>query len=77
MFNNEALDLIITVGATVERVKIPLDADRILGGTVETKLFCPDPIEQHAGDAIIDTEEFLIAGVHNHLGGANIIVKEY
>lgn len=77
LFNNEALDLIITVGATVERVKIPLDADRILGGTVETKLFCPDPIEQHAGDAIIDTEEFLIAGVHNHLGGANIIVKEY
>ncbi|RLC63668.1 MAG: hypothetical protein DRI01_04775 [Chloroflexi bacterium] len=77
LFNNEALDLIITVGATQERIKLPLKADRILGGTVETKLFCPDPINQYAGDPIIDTEEFLIAGVHNHVGGANIVVKEY
>lgn len=77
LFNNEALDLIITIGATQERVKLPLKADRILGGTAETKLFCPDPIEQHAGDPVIDTEEFLIAGVHNHTGGANITVKEY
>ena len=77
LFNNEALDLIITVGATFERVKLPLEADRILGGTAETKVFLADPIDQHAGDPIIDTEEMLIAGVHDHLGGANIIVKEY
>jgi len=77
LFNNEALDLIITLGATQERIKLPLEADRILGGTTETKLFCPDPINQYAGDPIIDTEEFLVAGIHNHLGGANIIVKEY
>ena len=77
LFNNEALDLIITVGATFERVKLPLEADRILGGTADTKVFLADPIDQHAGDAIIDMEEMLIAGVHDHLGGANIIVKEY
>lgn len=77
LFNNEALDLIITVGATFERVKLPLEADRILGGTADTKVFLADPIEQHAGDPIIDMEEMLIAGVHDHLGGANIVVKEY
>jgi glycine reductase len=77
LFNAEAVNLIITVGATMERIKIPLDADRFLGGTADTKIYCPDPIEQHAGDPVIDVEQFLIAGVHDHLGGANIIVKEY
>jgi len=77
LFNNEALDLIITVGATFERVKLPLEADRILGGTAKTKVFLADPVDQYAGDPVIEMEEMLIAGVHDHLGGANIIVKEY
>jgi len=77
LFNNEALNLVITVGATFERVKLPLEADGILGGTAKTKVFLADPIDQYAGDPMIDTEEMLIAGVHDHLGGANIIVKEY
>jgi hypothetical protein len=77
LFNNESLDLIITVGATFERVKLPLEADRILGGTAETKVFLADPRDQYAGDPVIDMEEMLIAGVHDHLGGANVIVKEY
>jgi glycine reductase len=77
LFNTEAVNLIITVGATMERIKIPLDAGRFLGGTADTKIFCPDPIVQHAGDPVIDVEQFLIAGVHDHLGAANIIVKEY
>ena len=77
LFNNESLDLIITMAATQERIRLPLEADRILGGTAETKLYCPDPVEQHAGDAIVDTEEFLFAGIHDHTGGAKIIIKEY
>jgi len=77
LFNNQALDLIITVGSTLERVKLPLAADRFLGGTAHTKVFLADPGEQHANDAVIDQEEMLIAGVHDHLGGAKIIVKEY
>ncbi len=77
LFNAEAVNLIITVGATMERIKIPLDAERFLGGNAQTKIYCPDPIEQHAGDPVIDVEQFLIAGVHDHLGGANIVVKEY
>jgi hypothetical protein len=76
LFHSEAVDLIITVGQTMERSKLQIP-DRILGGTADTKIYCPDPIEQHAGDQIIDIEQFLIAGVHDHLGGANIIAKEY
>jgi glycine reductase len=77
LFNNQSLDLIITVGSTLERVKLPLAADRFLGGTARTKVFLADPGEQHANDPVINQEEMLIAGVHDHLGGAKIIVKEY
>jgi len=77
LFNSKALDLIITVGSTLERVDLPLAADRFLGGTARTKVFLADPGEQHADDPVIDQEEMLIAGVHDHLGGAKIIVKEY
>ena len=77
IYSSEQVNLIMTVGATMERVKVPLDADVFLGGTPETKIFCPDPITQHAKDPVIDVEEFLIAGVHDNMGGSNIIVKEY
>jgi glycine reductase len=76
LFSSEAVDLIITVGATLERSILP-KPERILGGDEKTKVYCPDPINQYAGDDTIDVEQFLIAGTHNHLGGAKVIVKEY
>jgi hypothetical protein len=77
LFNSEALNLVVTVGGVLERAKIPLDADRFLGGTAETHIYCPDPIVQRAGDPVLDFEEFLLAGVHDHLGGSKIIVKDF
>jgi glycine reductase len=77
LFNSEALDLVITTGTMMESIKLPLMTDRILGGTADTKIISSGPIEQHAGDPYIDVEEFLIAGVHDHLGGANIIIGQY
>ena len=77
IFSSDEVNLMITVGATMERTKIPLDAKRFLGGTSETSIYCPDPILQRAGDSVVDVEEFLIAGVHDFMGDANIIVKEY
>lgn len=76
LFSCEAIDLIITVGATMERSMLP-KPNKILGGNAKTKVYCPDPIDQYAGEDTIDVEQFIIAGVHDHLGGANIIVKEY
>ena len=77
LFNAEALDLLITTGAPLEWVKLSLEAERILGGTAETKIFSPGPAAQCAGDAVIDVEEMLLAGVHDYTGGANIIAREY
>ena len=77
IFSSDEVNLIIAAGATMERVKIPLNADRFLGGTAKTTVYCPDPVIQHAGDPVVDVEEFLIAGVHDFMGGANIIVREY
>ena len=77
LFNAASLDLIIGVGATLERVSLPLDAERFLGGTAETKMYCPDPIDQRAGDSVVTSEQFIVAGIHDHCGGSKIYVKEY
>lgn len=77
LFSSDLLNAIIVVGATQERIKIMFKPERILGGTRETHLFTPDPFIQSAEDSIIDTEEFLIAGMHDHTGGARIVASEY
>lgn len=77
LFNAPCLDLIIAASATFERTKIPWRAERFLGGTADTRIFCPDPIVQHAGDPVIDIEEYLLPGVLDCTGNARVIVKEY
>jgi sarcosine reductase len=77
LFNAPSLNLIITASATFERTKIPWKAEKFLGGTAKTKIFCPDPIEQYAGDPIIDIEEYLLPGVLDCTGSAKVIIKEY
>ena len=77
LFNTESLNLIIDAGNSFERVKIHWQADKFLVGTAQTKIYCPDPIDQCAGDPMIDVEQYLLPGVHDHLGGTRVIVKEY
>jgi glycine reductase len=77
LFNAPSLNLIITASATFERTKIPWKAEKFLGGTAKTRIFCPDPIEQYAGDPIIDIEEYLLPGVLDCTGSAKVIIKEY
>jgi hypothetical protein len=77
LFNAESLDLIITSGAPFERVKIPFQAEKFLGGTAETRIYHPEPIKQYAGDPLIDVEQYLLAGVHDHCGSSRVVVKEY
>jgi glycine reductase len=77
LFNAPCLDLIIAASATFERTKIPWKAEKFLGGTAETRIFCPDPIVQYAGDPVIDIEEYLLPGVLDCTGNARVIVKEY
>ena len=78
LFNAESLNLIITSGATFERTKIAFKAEKFLGGTAQTRIFCPeDSVIQYAGDAMIDVEEYLLPGVLDCCGGVRVIVKEY
>ncbi len=77
LFNAEPLDLIITSSATFERTKIHWKAEKFIGGTAETRVFCPDPIVQFASDPVIDIEEYLLPGVLDCTGNARVIVKEY
>lgn len=77
LFNAAQLNLIITSSAVFERTKIKWKAERFLGGTAETRIFCPDPINQYAGDPEIDIEEYLLAGALDCTGSSRVIVKEY
>lgn len=78
LFNAESLDLIINSSATFERVKVPWKAETFLGGDAKTKIFCPDPdVVQLASDPVIDVEEYLLPGVLDCTGNANVIVREY
>lgn len=77
LFNAPALNLIITSSAPFERTKINWKAEKFLGGTARTRIFCPDPITQYAGDPVIDVEEYLLPGVLDCTGSAKVIVKEY
>jgi sarcosine reductase len=77
LFNAQSLDLIITSSATFERTKIPWKPEKFLGGSAQTRIFCPDPITQYAGDPVIDIEEYLLPGVLDCTGNAKVIVKEY
>ena len=77
LFNEAALDLIITSGAPFERSKVEFKAEKFLGGTPETVIYHPNKVLQHAGDPVLDIEQYLIAGFHDHTGGRNVVVKEY
>lgn len=77
LFNEKSLDLIITSGAPFERTKVFFQAEYFIGGTAETKIYHPDKIKQYAGDSMIDVEQYLIAGFHDHTGSSKVIVKEF
>jgi glycine reductase len=69
------LHSVINVGQTLERIHLPR-GKKILGGSAATPIYCAD-FKQCAGDAEIDIEQYLIAGVHDHLGGSRIVAVDY
>lgn len=77
LFQGPLLNAVIYNGVTVERIKVPFKAERIIGGTMDTKVFHPDHIFQQAKDELVETEEFLFAGIHDHTGAVAITGKDY
>jgi glycine reductase len=74
-FNSDSLDAIINVGQICERF-ILSEADKIIGGTADTRISNPDFV-QKADDKSIDIEAFLHAGVIGMLGDTNTVAVEY
>lgn len=77
LFRDERLDAIVVTSANFERVKVHFAPDRIIGGNGDSVIFSPDPIHQVAGQEDIVTEGFLIAGVHDQIGGRYLRGMEY
>lgn len=78
LYNDEELDLIVISGAMFEKTpSIPFKAEKVLGGSKDTKIYYPEPIPQYAGDDVIGLEQYLIAGCLDHTGGRKVIVEEY
>ena len=77
LFQGPLLNAVIYNGVTVERIKVPFIAERVIGGTMESKVFHPDHIFQQAKDAVVETEEFLFAGIHDHTGGVAITGQDF
>jgi hypothetical protein len=70
-----SLRAVINVGHTLDRMHLP-PAEKILGGSAKTPIYCAD-FKQCAGDPQIDIEQYLIAGVHDHIGGSRIQAFDY
>jgi hypothetical protein len=77
LLSSETLDLVIVIGTMMERLELPLEAERILGGSPNAKIISSGSVDQRANDPVIQVEEFIIPGIHDHLGGANIKLAEY
>ena len=75
LFSTDNLNAIINVGAILEKIRLP-KAEKIVGGTQETPVYSPD-FAQKAGDKVVEIEEFLLAGLYDHVGGSRIISIEY
>ena len=77
LFQGPLLNAVVYNGVTIERIQVPFVPERILGGTPDTKVFHPDHIFQQAKGPVVETEQFLFAGIHDHTGGAKITARDF
>ena len=75
LFSAESLDAIVNCGSCTEKIYLP-QATEIFGGTLETPVFNPKT-KQKAGDAMLEVEQLLFAGMHAHAGGSTIRAAQY
>ena len=78
LYNDVELDLITITGSPFERTwNIKFKADKIYGGDPHTKIYFSEPIPQWADSEVLNMEQYLICGVHDHTGDRKIITKEF
>ena len=77
LFKSDLIPGVIYMGVTIERFPVRFKPEVFLGGTGETVLFSPDHVFMQAKDTDIVGEEFLVPGVHDHMGSRPIISYDY
>lgn len=78
LYNDVELDLITITGSPFERTwNIKFKAENIYGGDPHTKIYFSEPIPQWADSEVLNMEQYLMCGVHDHTNSRKIITKEF
>ena len=79
LYNNIELDLITITGSPFERTwNIKFKPENIYGGAPDTRIYFSEMhLPQYANSEVINMEQYLMCGVHDHTGSRKIITKEF
>ena len=78
LYNNVELDLITITGSPFERTwGIKFKPENIYGGAPHTRIYFSEPIPQYGDSEVLNMEQYLMCGVHDHTGSRAVITKEF
>ena len=78
LYNDVELNLITITGSPFERTwNIKFKPENIYGGDHHTKIYFSEPIPQWADSEVLNMEQYLMCGVHDHTNSRKIITKEF
>ena len=77
LFKSPLLDAALYLGVTVETCPLMPDPERFIGGPPDTPRHSPTGVPRRSNDPDLVSEEYLLAGVHDHTGGAYVRSADY
>lgn len=77
LFKSPLLDAVVYLGVTVESCPLMSEPERFLGGPPDARRHSPTGAPRKSNDKDLTSEEYLLAGVHDHTGGAYVRSADY
>ncbi len=77
LFNSPLLNAVVYLGVTVESCPLMSEPTRFLGGPPDARRHSPTGAPRKSNDKDLTSEEYLLAGVHDHTGGAYVRSANY
>ena len=77
LFKSPLLDAVVYLGVTVESCPLMPEPERFLGGPPDARRHSPTGAPRKSNDKDLTSEEYLLAGVHDHTGGAYVRSADY
>jgi glycine reductase len=77
LFNSPLLNSVVYLGVTVENCPLMPEPVRFLGGPPDARRHSPTGAPRRSNDKDLTSEEYLLAGVHDHTGGAYVRAAKY